>query len=162
MRKLLTNPTHIIVALIVHAVMALALYLSFGHIIEACASLGLFGFQAYTAPLFIDGFMILGRIGRSRKFAPDTRKVGMRIQIGATLISFAANIYSGHTIGERIYGGLVIVGFILAEIYAEKLRPIEASQADERKARRRVTDAQRRKATAAKVSRPRKLAVVAA
>lgn len=175
MRKLIANPTYAIVVLIVHSVMALALYVSFGHIIAASASLGLFGFQAYTAPLFIDGFMILGRIGRSHKFAPETRKVGKWIQIGATLVSLSANVYAGHTAGERIYGALVVAGFILAELYAEKLRPVELADETAAKARRSAAGrkaAATRKANALalaqaeanrpKRGRPRKLTAVAA
>lgn len=117
------NHTYLIVTGIVRLYMIGALAISFSHIITAGHLLDLNGWQAWTTPFFIDGFAVLGMIGRSRRFAEATRRTGFRLQIGAGALSFGANIFAGHTLGERLYGALVVAGFVIAEWYAAKLAP---------------------------------------
>jgi hypothetical protein len=117
------NWTYLIVTAIVRLYMLGALAISFSHIEHASTSLGLTGWPVLTVPFFIDGFAVLGMIGRSSRFAEATRRTGFRLQLAAGALSFAANIYAGQNTGERIYGALVVAGFVTAEWYGAKLAP---------------------------------------
>jgi hypothetical protein len=117
-----------VVALIVKLYLIGALMISFSHIVHASAMLGLTGWQAWTVPAFIDGFAILGMIGRTDGVASRTedpaavRRFGFHLQLVAGSLSLAANVFAGATVGERAFGALVVTGFVVAEKYAEKLR----------------------------------------
>jgi hypothetical protein len=117
------NWTYLLVTAIVRLYMLGALAISFSHIITAASLLQLHGWQAYTTPFFIDGFAVLGMIGRSHRFEQTTRRSGFRLQMAAGALSFACNIFAGHTVGERLYGALVVVGFVVSEWYGAKLAP---------------------------------------
>lgn len=120
------NWTYLTVTTIVRLYMLGALAISFGHIISAAHLLQLHGWQAYTVPFAIDGFAVLGMIGRSRRFAASTQRTGFRLQALAGIASLAANVYAGHTLGERLYGALIVTAFVVAEWYAGKLAPAPA------------------------------------
>ena len=120
------NWTHLTVLAIVRGYMIGALSISFTHIITTAGMLGLHGWQAGTTPFAIDGYAVLGLIARSHRFAPATQRMGLRLQISAGILSLACNIYAGHTIGERIYGALIVGAFIVAEIVAGRLFPAAA------------------------------------
>jgi hypothetical protein len=124
MRKF--NWTYLIVKLIVKLYMIGAISVSFTHIVEVFAQLGLQGWQGDSTPFAIDGFAILGMIGRSEKFAASTRRIGFRVQMVAGSLSLIANIFAGHNLGERIYGVIIVGGFVFAEWYGDKLRPVQA------------------------------------
>lgn len=130
------NRTYIAAKTIVWAFVIGALVVSYTHIVHLFGMLGLHGWQAWAAPAFVDGFAMLGLLGRSHSFAPETRKIGLRIQVAATLISLVANITAGESCGARIFGAMVVAGYVVAEWYADKLRPIEAAHADDAKAKR--------------------------
>jgi hypothetical protein len=102
------------------------LYFSFDHTIHLAHMLGATGTQAYTAPAFVDGFMLLGRLGMSAKFDAATNKIGRRMMVVGALISLAANIAAGQTLGGRILGAAVVIGFLVTEWYAGKLKPAPA------------------------------------
>jgi hypothetical protein len=142
-----TNWTYLTVASIVRVYMLGALAISFGHIVTASHMLGLTGWQAWTVPFAIDGFALLGMIGRSARFSADTQRTGFRLQIAAGAVSLVANVYAGHTPGERLYGALIVAAFIVAEWYAAKLRPAPVVI---------PTQAQRRSASAKKAAATRK------
>lgn len=145
------NWTYLTVAGIVRLYMIGALAISFGHIITASGLLGLHGWQARTVPFAIDGFAVLGMIGRSARFAESTQRTGLRLQAAAGLLSLAANVYAGHTLGERLYGALIVTAFIVAEWYAGKLRPAPAAKptVDPRRSEAARKAAATRKANAA-------------
>lgn len=145
------NWTYLIVATIVRLYMIGALAISFDHIITAAGMLGLHGWQAYTVPFAIDGFAVLGMIGRSARFAESTQRTGLKLQAAAGTLSLAANIYAGHTRGEQIYGALIVTAFIVAEWYAGKLRPAPAAKTavDPRRSEAARKAAATRKANAA-------------
>lgn len=94
--------------------------ISFMHIVEVGQRYGL-GWQSWVAPFLIDGFAILGTIGRSASFAPATRRIGFRLMLGAGLVSLVCNVAAGTNVGQRAFGVLVVVGFVTAEWYASKL-----------------------------------------
>jgi hypothetical protein len=100
-----------------------AVTLSFTHIVALCSSIHM-GWQSWLAPAFIDGLALLGRLGQSKRFAAKTRRAGHRLMLSAGLLSLAANIGAGHNLGERIFGAMVVVGFVVAEWYAAQLAPV--------------------------------------
>jgi hypothetical protein len=104
--------------------------ISFSHIVEVGLRFGL-GWQAWVAPFLIDGFAILGTIGRSPSFAEATRKAGLRLMIAAGLVSLACNVTAGTNIGQRAFGVLVVAGYITAEWYASKMHAAPAVVAAE-------------------------------
>lgn len=99
-----------------------AAVLSFMHIVTVGQRFGL-GWQAWTAPFLIDGFALLGAVGRGKAFTAASRKAGFRLMVGSGLVSLACNVEAGTNIGQRVFGVLVVAGFITAEWYASKLRP---------------------------------------
>jgi len=126
-----SNLTYLAVAGIVRVYMLGALAISFHHIIITAAGLlGLTGWQAWTVPFAIDGFAVLGMIGRSHRFAASTQRTGLRLQAAAGALSLACNVYAGHTLGERLYGALIVTAFVVAEWYAGKLRPAPVPPAE--------------------------------
>lgn len=116
------NWTYALVAVIVRAFMIGAAAISFSHIVATSHTLGL-RWEAWTVPGFVDGLAVLGLVGRSPRFAATTQRAGLRLMAGAGALSLACNVYAGHNLGQRLYGVLVVAGFITAEWYAMKLRP---------------------------------------
>jgi hypothetical protein len=118
-----------------------AMVMSFMHIVSIGQRYGL-TWEAYVAPLLIDGFMILGAIGRSERFAEATRKTGLKLMAGAGIVSLICNVMAGHNIGQRVFGALVVVGALTAEWYGAKLdkapaptrKPTRQPWSDERRA----------------------------
>lgn len=144
-----TTPTtrrfslYTIVSIIVNLFTVGAAGISFSHIITASAQLGVVNWQAYTVPFFVDGLAILGMIGRSASMAAQlaargrtedqidaVRRFGFRLQVSAGLVSLAANIYAGHNLGEKMFGVLVVAGFVICEKFAEKLRAAGSAAVD--------------------------------
>lgn len=117
------NTTYYLAKTIVIGFAAGCLYFSFSHTIELAHMLGATGAQAYSSPAFIDGFMLLGRLGMSSKFDVSTRKIGRRMMTVAAVLSLIANIAAGQTPGDKIIGAMVVFGFLITEWYAGKLRP---------------------------------------
>lgn len=117
------NWTHITATLIVLAFALGSLAISFSHVIELAHRYGVEGWQAWTAPFLVDGFMLLGRLGMSRRFDTATNRIGRRMLVAGALLSLAANVGVGVTVGQRVYGALVVIGFLVSEWYAGKLAP---------------------------------------
>jgi len=135
-----TNWTYVVTVMIVYLFMLGAALISFTHIVDVSHTLGL-GWEAYTVPFFIDGFAVLGKIGRSRRFAESTRSAGLKVMASAGLVSLAANVTAGDNLGQQLYGALVVAGFIAAEWYSVKLEAAPPSVAeidDETRAKRRA------------------------
>jgi hypothetical protein len=97
-----------------------SMVISFMHIVTVGQRYGL-TWEAYAAPFLIDGFMILGAIGRSHQFAEATRKTGLRLMVGAGMVSLVCNVMAGTNVGQRVFGVLVVLGALTAEWYAAKL-----------------------------------------
>jgi hypothetical protein len=146
------NRTYVAAKALTIAIALLAVVISYTHIVHAAHLLGLHGWQAYAAPIFIDGFGLLGLLARSKSFAPETRTLGRRFQVVATLISLAANVGAGDSVGAMVFGGMVVAGYLAAEQLAERMRSVEVAQADDAKAKRSASAKQgaaTRKANAA-------------
>jgi len=148
------NRTYLAAKTITIAVALLAVVISYTHIVHAFNLLGLTGWQAYAAPIFIDGFGALGLLARNASFAPDTRKLGLKFQVAATTVSLIANIAAGGSLGGQIFGGMVVAGYIAAELLADKMRSVEAAQADDAKARRSAAAKKAAATRAAKAKAP--------
>jgi hypothetical protein len=149
----MTNRTHTAARVITIAIALLAVVISYTHIVHFFQGLGLDGWQAYAAPVFIDGFAGLGLLARSASFAPETRKLGAWFQTVATVVSLGANVAAGETLGDQVFGAMVVLGYLAAEFLAERMRPIEAHTAAAATAKRSASAqkaAATRKANAAK------------
>jgi hypothetical protein len=125
-----------------------ALAVSFTHIIEASHKLGLFGWQSWTTPFAIDGIAVIGMVMRSVAFSTATRRLGFRVQITAGALSLACNVFAGNTLGERIYGVLIVALFVFSEWLSDRIESREVEEAREQAAKR--------SAAAAKASATRK------
>lgn len=147
-----TNRTYLVVTAIVRLYMVGALAISFQHIITSSQMLGLTGWQVWTVPFFIDGFAILGMIGRSSRFAATTQRTGLYLQMVAGTLSLICNIHSGGNLGERLYGALIVAGFVAAEWYAGKLRPAPAAASTVRSEAAKKAAATRKANAAAKAT----------
>jgi len=125
--------------------------ISFMHIVEVGLRFGL-GWQSYVAPFLIDGFAMLGIIGRNAKdgqgrhsFSDRARRAGLGLSIGAGLVSLACNVTAGTNAGQMVFGVVVVAGFITAEWYGSTLETAPAVKAAE------VDDATRARRSAAAV-----------
>lgn len=85
------------------------------HIIHAFEKLGLTTGEQYATPAMIDGIAIIGMVMRSEKWSANTRKIGLRVQIGAGSLSLAANVFAGSSLGGRIVGIMIVGLFLLSE-----------------------------------------------
>ncbi len=156
------NVTYYLAKTIVLGFAVGCLYFSFSHTIELAHMLGATGAQAYSTPAFVDGFMLLGRLGMSPKFDASTNKIGRRMMTVGALLSLAANIAAGQTAGDRIIGALVVIGFLVTEWYAGKLRPAPqapltpAQKAAATRARNKAAGTTTKKAPAKAKAAPRK------
>lgn len=137
---------------LVRLYMIYALVVSFLHIVHAANLLGLYGWQAYSVPVAIDGLALFGMMIRSEKFAPETRRMGKFVALGAGTLSMVANVYAGHTAGERAFGVLAVTLFLLMELLAAKVKaaPTAAEIAAAKKAASIAQGVATRKANAAK------------
>ncbi|SNY53678.1 Protein of unknown function [Paractinoplanes atraurantiacus] len=125
-----------------------ALAVSFTHIIEASHKLDLHGWQSWTTPFAVDGIAVIGMVMRSEAFSSSTRRLGFRVQLTAGALSLACNVFAGNTLGERIYGVLIVALFVLSEWLSDRIESREVEEAREQAAKR--------SAAAAKASATRK------
>lgn len=122
--------------------------ISFLHIVHAAQKLGVTDWQAYAAPVFIDGLVALGILLGLPFFAKATRTYGMGLRIAATTVSLSANIYAGGSIGGQAIGVLVVAAYIAAEVALTKIAPAESDA--------KATATANRSAAAAKAAATRK------
>lgn len=138
-RRIKANPTLSMASAVVWAFMLAAAAISALDIIHLAERYGVPAPISWTAPVFIDGLAWLGKMGRSERFDPSTRRAGLKLLALGGALSLAANITVGETVGMKVYGALVVVGFIIAEWYSAKLKPAPEAKPEvdeETKARR--------------------------
>ena len=138
-----------LVKLIVKLYFVGALAVSFTHVIEAAHKLELTGWQAWTTPFAIDGIAVIGMVMRGAAFSRDTRKLGFRVQVTAGLLSLACNVYAGDTVGERVYGVLIVALFVFSEWLSDRIEGREVDEARELTAKRVAAAAKGRATRAA-------------
>lgn len=118
------NLTMVMVQLIVHAFLVMAAFISFTDIRTLAVRWGVYAGLAWTAPLFIDGLTWMGKLGRSKRLAEKTRKAGLVLMgIGGSM-SLYANVEVGETKGMKIYGALVVLGYVVAEWYSGQIEGV--------------------------------------
>jgi hypothetical protein len=98
-----------------------ALAVSFNHIVTAAHKLQLLGWQSFTTPFAIDGIAVIGMVMRSERWSDETNRTGFRVQMGAGALSLVCNVFAGNTLGERIYGVLIVALFIFSEWLSDRL-----------------------------------------
>lgn len=159
-RTIRNNPTHAIVWVIVHGFLIGAAAVSFKHIVLEADRLGVHDWQRFTVPFLIDGIAILGKIGRSHRFDIVTQRAGLVLMVIGGALSLVANVAAGENLGYRMYGGLLVGGFVLAEWFSGRLHaapaPVLVTVDDATAAKRRAAalkGAATRKANRAKATR---------
>jgi hypothetical protein len=105
--------------IVVWGFMVAAAALSSTHIVETGQHLGL-DWESWTLPLFVDGIAVVGKVSMLPRFSPAFRKSGFRLLMLGGSLSLAANVYAGHTLGQRLFGVLVVAGFMALEAHATK------------------------------------------
>jgi len=93
--------------------------ISFSHIVESGYHLGL-AKESWTAPMFIDGIAVVGKVSMLPRFSQAFRRSGFRLLMLGGSLSLAANVYAGHNLGQRMFGVLVVAGFMALESHATK------------------------------------------
>jgi hypothetical protein len=111
----------LIAAIVAYCFMATAAGVSYTHIVKTAESIGLQDWQRWITPVFIDGFALLGKVGRLPRFKEGTRRAGLLIMSVAGALSLVCNVYAGDTLGYQLWGILTVGCFIGAEWYATKL-----------------------------------------
>lgn len=127
---------------VVWGFMVAAAALSSTHIVESGQHLGL-DWESWTLPMFVDGIAVVGKVSMLPRFSPAFRKSGFRLLMLGGSLSLAANVYAGHNLGQRLFGVLVVAGFMALESHATKASrsvaiaaPDEPEVNDELKAKR--------------------------
>lgn len=108
-----------VIRMVVWAFLAATAVISSTHIVDSGLRLGL-GWESWTLPMFIDGIALVGKLSMLPRFSPAFRKSGFRLLMVGGVLSLAANIYAGHNLGQRVFGVIVVVGFMLLESHAAK------------------------------------------
>ena len=106
-----------------------ALAVSFSHIVCASHKVQLDGWQAWTTPFAIDGIAVIGMVMRTERWTKRTNTIGFRVQLIAGLLSLACNVFAGNTVGERIYGVIIVALFIFTEWLSDQLVTRKAEEA---------------------------------
>jgi hypothetical protein len=114
----------LIVNLLVYGFMSLAGWISFHDIERLATNWGVYPAIAWTAPIFIDGLMYMGKLGQHHRVPADGRRAGKLLMAFGGIMSLAANVAVGENWGMRAYGALVVVGFVVAEWFSTKLQRV--------------------------------------
>ena len=148
------NPTYAAAKTGAYSYLGFALYQSFSHIVELSTRYGCT--NPWASPLLVDSLMLLGKLIRSPKMTKRTRRVGLGLQAFGALASLVANILAGQTVGDRVQGAAVIIGFLIVEWVVEQVKPVQvdegAAKAAARAAAAQKAAATRKANTAAKAA----------
>lgn len=117
-----TNWSLVTITLIVYSFMGMAAYISFTDIRTLAIRWGVPAALAWTAPIFIDGLVWMGKIGRSEDFDQVTRTSGLVLMALGGTGSLIANVAVGETPGMRVYGALVVAGFVISEWFSTRIK----------------------------------------
>jgi len=152
---------------LVYGFLAAAAVGSYGNIVGLAHDLGVSSDHAWTTPLLIDGVALMGKLLRSRNLAATAHRAGLRLMLFGGVLSLAANVLHGHTWGDRIYGALLVVGFIVVERASDHLapapvaKPVDPDLTAKRKAAAAKGAATRKRNAAAAKKAPKVPATVA-
>lgn len=118
------NHTYPIVKGIAYGAFAAGLTLSVTHTFTWFRTdLGASTINAAFVPLFVDGIQITGRLIRGPQFSKSVRRAGWAMQIFGAALALTANLLAGHTVGDKASGAIFVLGYILFDVVAEKIRP---------------------------------------
>jgi hypothetical protein len=145
-KTLTANPTYATAKTAGYAYLGFALYQSFSHIVELSVRYGCS--SPWVSPLLVDSLMLLGKLIRSPKMAKSTQRVGLALQIFGAIVSLTANILAGQTVGDRVQGAAVIIGFLIVEWVIERSKPVQVDDSAA-KAAAKATSVAKAKATRA-------------
>lgn len=116
---------------VAYGMFATGVALSVTHIFDFFHStLGAATLTAAAMPMFVDGFQIVGRLLRLDRFAKSTNSVGWKLQLLGALASLIANVVAGPTVGDKIAGVILVVGYITIEAVADKIKSRRAEEAE--------------------------------
>lgn len=117
------NWTYGIACTLVYGFLAAAAVGSFNNIVGLAHDLGVSPGHAWTTPFLVDGIALMGKLLRSRHLAKTAHRAGLRLMIFGGVLSLTANVLHGHTLGDQIWGALLVVGFIVVERASDHLVP---------------------------------------
>lgn len=122
-----TNPTYVAAKTGAYAYLGFALYQSYSHIVDLSVRYGCS--SPWVSPLLVDSLMLLGKLIRSPKMTKRTRRVGLALQAFGAIASLLANVFAGQTVGDRVQGAAVIIGFLIVEWVVEQVKPVQVDEA---------------------------------
>lgn len=150
-RKPARNWTLIAATVIVYVYLVSTLALSVTNIVGFAAALGASGMLAHAAPLFVDGLFLMGKLLSNPRLGEECNRYGFKLMCVGGALSLIANVFHGHTAGDRVVGALLVLGFVLVEHGATLLGRVSAAR---RAARTAIDPA--RSAAAVKAAATRK------
>lgn len=133
-RKPAHNWTLIAATVIVYGYLLSTLALSVSNIIGFAGALGASHLLAYAAPLFVDGLFLMGKLLSNPRLGEDCNRYGFKLMIIGGMLSLTANVFHGHTAGDKIVGALLVLGFVLVEHGATLLGRVSAARREARTA----------------------------
>lgn len=145
-RKPARNWTLIAATVIVYGYLISTLALSAGNIIGFAAALGASTLHSYAAPMFVDGLALMGKLLSAPKLGEACNRYGFKLMCAGGALSFVANVFHGHTAGDKVVGGLLVFGFVLVEHGATLLGRLAAARREARNAPDPVLSERARKA----------------
>ena len=132
--KFAADRSYYTVKILANGYAVLALTLSFIHIVALFQNYGS-TWQAWIAPVLIDGFVVIGKLGDRPGLTAGTRKLSRTAAIAAGSLSLAANVLAAKTIGDAVIGVLAVIGFWTAEYLSHKIRKSTAKTATRKAAK---------------------------
>lgn len=133
-RKPAHNWTLIAATVIVYGYLLSTLALSVSNIIGFAGALGASGMLAHAAPLFVDGLFLMGKLLSNPRLGEDCNRYGFKLMCVGGALSLIANVFHGHTAGDRVVGALLVLGFVLVEHGATLLGRVSAARREARNA----------------------------
>ena len=107
-----------------------ALGISFSHFIHAFNKLGLYGFDAVTMPIAVDGLALFGVLLQTtgpKGFSKRTNTIGRWLQLVCGSLSLMVNIFSGWgSPGAMIQGATWVIIYMMMELIVSRIKPSSA------------------------------------
>lgn len=133
-RKPARNVTLAAATVIVYVYLVSTLALSVNNIIGFAGALGASHLLAYAAPLFVDGLFLMGKLISNPRLGEECNRYGFKLMCTGGALSLIANVFHGHTTGDRVVGALLVLGFVLVEHGATLLGRVSAARREARTA----------------------------
>jgi hypothetical protein len=108
-----------------------AMALSAIHTVHSFEKLGLDTGEQWVTPLAIDGLAFFALGLQSKRYADNTNKIGLRLQIGAGVAQLSANVFAASSIGGMVLGLLVVGIYLLMEAIGPRIKTRAEQEAAE-------------------------------